>query len=61
MNDNNIRAIGDPFAVVVSPFGLRELVVYYEGTPFPLITPTYARTFAAALLAAANTAEKGTQ
>lgn len=49
--------IGDPFAVVSRPYS-SEVEVIYEDLRFAPITAAYARTFAAALLSAADAAEQ---
>jgi hypothetical protein len=53
------KYLGDPFAVITRPYS-PEVEVVYEDMHFAPITAAYARTFAAALLAAADRAEQPT-
>jgi hypothetical protein len=48
----------DEFSVIRQPYN-PELVVAYDGVPIAPVSTAYARTFAAALLAAADAAERG--
>lgn len=57
MSDDDIPThLGDPFAVVCHPY-YSEVEVVYEDLRFASISAVYARTFAAALLAAADRVE----
>jgi hypothetical protein len=49
--------VGDPFAVACNPFS-SEIEILYEDMHFAPITSAYARTFAAALISAADKADR---